>query len=792
MPSVNFQLFKVLWERAKDKFAIESEETFTLENLNSRGVKLKRNDWNKINEKLEMDEVPEDINLSPSAYKVLYEYIGIGNLTDLGAVSEEIERRKNEPDIVPLGFLGRKDELNKLNGFLVAPERRILELYGVPMIGKTELINHFLDDHQTDKSYTRIIVKLNPQPEDAELKLKQVIFGNRAFNDLSGFSSNTLIVIQNFEEALRWTGDPEELHDIHDRYSNIKAFLNAAVNVGTIKLIIESRFKIHFRSLLLPLTPWPVESLGIGGVERKEFWRFYRSKGFSHESFEKLCSNFNDHTGLLALAYNDDFIYEERLIDAIDRPKETTIYLWKTIEGIVKRLRDHEILSLCAITLLKEPTAVENLYRYLISPEVFNDELEIDDSLRSLEKKLLVQAKGKFYALNPYIREVCFTFLTKTHRREMQFVSNLPYFKTHGEKPIYNPIRQAQDSGNYMYLFDLGRAARRAGRYDEAFEALEAGLRINPDPKYVLNEQAICYRETDQIDKAIEVWNRLINEFKHLPAFRQLADYYRENNRMKEAIGFLERARKINPKDKITLTELAISYQNNEEYEKSIKAATEAINLGDNYCYIILANTYQTMGDIEKAYQTARKGVEVTRRNDPPLIEKLQELEDLRSQPPEAASKSKSLKIFISYSRRDEEIKERIDAFLATLKREGKIETWNDRRIPAGDGWDKTIRTELELADVILLLISQDFIQSEYIWKTELPRALERHKRKEAIVIPIFCHATDDIRKMPFAELKGLPKDAVPINSPDNNSALSEVARGIREIVETLLEERNH
>ncbi|HVG33942.1 MAG TPA: hypothetical protein VM911_12715 [Pyrinomonadaceae bacterium] len=56
----------------------------------------------------------------------------------------------------------------------------------------------------------------------------------------------------------------------------------------------------------------------------------------------------------------------------------------------------------------------------------------------------------------------------------------------------------------------------------------------------------------------------------------------------------------------------------------------------------------------------------------------------------------------------------------------------------------------------------------------------------------IFCRAIDDFEEMPFAKLNGLPKNAVPIDSPSNNSALSEVAKGIRKIVLTLLEERSH
>ncbi|HEX7999047.1 MAG TPA: TIR domain-containing protein [Pyrinomonadaceae bacterium] len=790
MASIDFNLFKILWKKVEEKF-VKNGEPFTFENLNSRGVSLRKVDWDKINSKLEQDETPKDINLSESARKALYKYMGIERLTDLDIISEEIKRNDNKSGAANIVFLGRKDELNELNDFLANPELRILELYGLPMIGKTELINYFLDKNQIAQNYKSVRVRLNPQPDDPELKLSNIVFEGRDFNDFSDYSSNTLIVLQNFEEILRWIGHPKELHNIQDKYSKIRAFLKEVINVDTIKLIIESRFKINFRSILSNVTPWPIESLEIKGVKREEFWKFYRSKKFSRAQFERLCNNFNDHTGLLTLAYNDDFIYGD-LIDAVYRPKDATVYLWEHVGDIVERLEGREILSLCALTLLKEPTTLENLYSYLISPGAFQDELEVDDSLRSLEKKLLIQVKGVLYELNPYVREVCFTFLTKTRKREMQVISQLPYFKVHGEEPIYNPIRQAQDRGDYMYLFRLGKELREAGKYDDALEVIEAGLPINPQPKYVLNEKAICYRDSGQLDKAIEIWNTLKTDYKHLPAFRELAAYYRENKQTKRAIEILEEARKVDPNDVITLTELAISYSDNKDYEKSIASAKKAINLGDNYCYIVLANTYQRMDDLEKAYQTAQSGVEATNRKDHRLIEKLHELEKLVDQPPKTISKSNPLKVFISYSHRDEEIKERIDVFLATLKREGKIETWNDRRIPAGDKWDNTIKTELEVADIILLLISQDFIKSEYIWDVELPRALERHERGEAVVVPIFGRAIDDFKEMPFAKLNGLPKNAEPINSSDNDNALAEVARGIRKIVVKLLEERSH
>ncbi len=146
--------------------------------------------------------------------------------------------------------------------------------------------------------------------------------------------------------------------------------------------------------------------------------------------------------------------------------------------------------------------------------------------------------------------------------------------------------------------------------------------------------------------------------------------------------------------------------------------------------------------------------------------------------------KKEKLSLFISYSHRDEEIKKRIDVHLASLKRSDKIQTWNDRKLDSGTEWDKKIKKELNEADIILLLISADFIASNYIWNVEIKKSIERQQRNEAVVIPIFCEACD-FKGMPFAKLQGLPIDAKPLaNFDDINIGLTQVAKGIRKIVE--------
>jgi len=143
----------------------------------------------------------------------------------------------------------------------------------------------------------------------------------------------------------------------------------------------------------------------------------------------------------------------------------------------------------------------------------------------------------------------------------------------------------------------------------------------------------------------------------------------------------------------------------------------------------------------------------------------------------------KKVKIFISYARADEVIKNDLDKHLIGLKRSEMVEVWNDRELLPGEEWDDTIKAELEAADIILLLISADFNNSRYIWDNELSKALERHKNGNARVIPIIAR-TCDWQDMPYAKLQALPTGAKPISTYDDSDvANTEVATSIRKLV---------
>src|SRR5256714_6146191 len=95
------------------------------------------------------------------------------------------------------------------------------------------------------------------------------------------------------------------------------------------------------------------------------------------------------------------------------------------------------------------------------------------------------------------------------------------------------------------------------------------------------------------------------------------------------------------------------------------------------------------------------------------------------------------VKIFFCYAHEDEELLNKLKSHLRPLQRQGLIDVWHDRDINAGTEWEQEISHHLNTAQVILLLISPDFMDSDYCYGVEMQRAIERHARGEALVIPI-------------------------------------------------------
>ena len=94
-------------------------------------------------------------------------------------------------------------------------------------------------------------------------------------------------------------------------------------------------------------------------------------------------------------------------------------------------------------------------------------------------------------------------------------------------------------------------------------------------------------------------------------------------------------------------------------------------------------------------------------------------------------------KVFISYSHKDRPWLDRLQVFLRPLERDGLIERWDDTRLRAGDGWHDEIRSAIASARVVVLLISADFLASDFIEREELPPLLAQAKQQGARIIPV-------------------------------------------------------
>lgn len=141
--------------------------------------------------------------------------------------------------------------------------------------------------------------------------------------------------------------------------------------------------------------------------------------------------------------------------------------------------------------------------------------------------------------------------------------------------------------------------------------------------------------------------------------------------------------------------------------------------------------------------------------------------------------------VFYSYSHRDEELRDQLDEHLTLLKRQDLIETWHDREISAGSEWAGQIDGNLEEANIVLLLVSSSFIASDYCYEKEMKRALERHEKKDAVVVPIVLRECD-WHSAPFGKLQALPKDGQAVQSSHWNTedaAFKDIAAGLRRLI---------
>ncbi len=144
-------------------------------------------------------------------------------------------------------------------------------------------------------------------------------------------------------------------------------------------------------------------------------------------------------------------------------------------------------------------------------------------------------------------------------------------------------------------------------------------------------------------------------------------------------------------------------------------------------------------------------------------------------------------RVFCSYTHHDEDLKTALESHLAPLVQSGDISVfWSDRKITAGTDIDLKVREELESSQIILLLLSPEFIESNYCYHVEAQLAMDRHERGEARVVSILLRPVF-WQKTRMRTYLALPKDGRPITSWPNRdegflNVVSEIQRVIEEI----------
>jgi len=382
---------------------------------------------------------------------------------------DEPQKTPTYQDFAPK-FYGRENELQEIQDFLDDAESQILGVYGVPLIGKSLLVREALNKI-TDRQKVTIQFRNPEEPENTfrkfltELKEKKY--------DLQ---KNLILVIENFEEALIWTGEDGDLHSIESEF--LRKGLRLLIDFKQVKLILESRFQVHDANLSIST----LQNIYLQGIETEHFWESYQAEDVTREEFDQICQNFNNHTGLLALALEEvDWLYQNELHQAAEaeRAENTIRLMWQMIENLMFRFPDAEILLLCAM-ILRHPIRKVQLETELQPIATFRKDTEaVHEGLFSLERKFFVQYQQRAYDINPYLQEICYTFLRRKRSRAFRKIQNVPFFGN-AFMPKYDPILQAHAQGRYKEFFAWVKENRKARRYDTVLKTLKKVYWENP------------------------------------------------------------------------------------------------------------------------------------------------------------------------------------------------------------------------------------------------------------------------------------------------------------------------
>jgi hypothetical protein len=148
---------------------------------------------------------------------------------------------------------------------------------------------------------------------------------------------------------------------------------------------------------------------------------------------------------------------------------------------------------------------------------------------------------------------------------------------------------------------------------------------------------------------------------------------------------------------------------------------------------------------------------------------------------------SEPLKIFISYSHKDSDLKKQLDIHLKNLERTLPINVWSDNEILGGQEWNALIFEKLRSSHIILILLSPDFIASDFCYKKEMTEALELHDHKRALIIPIMLRTIKE-EGLPFTRIQTLPTKPRYITDWENkDAAFTDVITGMEQSIKLFI-----
>jgi hypothetical protein len=143
--------------------------------------------------------------------------------------------------------------------------------------------------------------------------------------------------------------------------------------------------------------------------------------------------------------------------------------------------------------------------------------------------------------------------------------------------------------------------------------------------------------------------------------------------------------------------------------------------------------------------------------------------------------------IFISYAHEDEHWLKRVQIHLKPLTRRGRLELWDDTQISVGDEWKTEIRTALRMSRAAILLVSADFLASDFIYEDELPPLLMSAQKEGVKILPVIVSSSsfEDSELARFQALNPPSKPLDQMAKGEQEATLARLNKSVRHVLET-------